>query len=583
MASGRPVDPNWLDGDAYEYNGPFKCSQQSPYSRRRKAGFPLDVPFDGGRIAPDIADSLNAMLSSTKEASGLSSEDLKDLSNSDMAEIDNWFLPVNGQEDNLAGLGGNFDYVKWNTMVLTSFVKQSQLGPYLQQLVRVHPPIELHREIDDTDGSIKRIAIMGKADFEKKYGTRDSGKLNKEMKEIMVGVGTTGELLEPATIDFTELDRELDVSDVVADDGEVPEWRKLNPPSVGTVAVPHPLAAANLYAGDKFLPLDAAGNWVPPANLPERDLRSLLDKDDPLYDILLRAANDIIKEQSGEEPTPLPSHIETPKPREIPAIRRLLFEDPRVLPNFLRRKWPALKKTLGQQRWHLIPVACEVNGELRWWLLVIDMQVQRRSGAAERTAGLEKQSHRASWVFDPCAIKAPKAGEPIDNLNVFLNQVPTFLGHLADMELKDLPWKETPVIFPLSHDIAGLRALKSKTLPPDHYDHPGRFRHFERTLIRGYRHNHNNRNPQTGIDVIHAMARILSLIEMEDARLQAAWRHMEAATLSSISQNLAPAQTPSQREADSGNDVNSFQNRMRTETMTEVQQYFNKAYLVGAP
>ncbi|KAK6330355.1 hypothetical protein TWF696_003451 [Orbilia brochopaga] len=492
---------------------------------------------------------------------------------------------MNGQEDNLAGLGGNFDYVKWNTMVLTSFVKQSQLGPYLQQLVRVHQPIQLHRELDEASGKTKRIAIMGKADFEKKYGTPDVGRLNRDRTEVIIGGTSTDESLGPpsTTVDFSELDRELDISETHGDDSKIPDWRKLNPPPVGTVAVPHPLSTANLYAGDNFLPLDAAGNWVPPSELPERDLRSLLDKDDPLYDILLRAANDIIREQKGEVLTPLPSDKETPKPPEKPAITRLLFEDPRILPNFSRRKWPALKKHLGQQRWHLIPVAFDINGELRWWLMVIDMQAQRRSGAAEKKAGKERQPHRASWVFDPCAAKASKPGDKLDSESIFLNQVPIYLGLLADMELKDLTWRETPVIFPLSNDVAGLRALQGKALPPDHYDLPGRFRHFEKMLIRGSRHNHNNRNPQTGVDIVHAMARVLRLIEMEDARLQPAWRHMNVDNLSCVSSFLGPAPTPSQREIDHGNDVNSLQNKVRTETMTEVHQYFNKAYLKAAP
>ncbi|KAJ6255998.1 hypothetical protein Dda_9292 [Drechslerella dactyloides] len=595
MGSRRPVDARWLDDDTFEYNGPFKCSRTTPYSRRRKAGLPLDVPFDGNRLDPTIADSLNAMLSSTEEPSSLLSDQLEDLKDSEAAQVDDWFVPINGQEDNLTGLAGNFDYVKWNTMVVTSFVKQSQLGTHLQELVKVHPPVELHREFEDASGKLKRAAIMGKMDFQKKYGTADIQKLNKETKEIIVGGLATGTPLPggtmaPPPVDLTALTRELDVSETSGDDEGVPAWRKLNPPPTGADAVPHPLAAK--YAGDNFLPLDAAGNWVPPVTLPERDLRSLLDKDDPLYDVLLRAANDIIRERAGEEITPLPSHKESPKttPAETASIRKLVFEDPRTLPNFSRRKWPALKKYLGRKRWHLIPVACEVNEELRWWLLVIDMQVQRRSGVPERTAGKEKQPHRALWVFDPCAtstkFETVGHGETLDNDIIFLGQVPLYLSHLMDVELKGLAWKETPVIFPQSRNVEGLRNLQSKTLPPDHYDLPGRFRHFETTVIAGGRRIHNNRNPQTGVEIIHAMARILWLIEMEDAKLQPAWRHMNADTLSCLSPVLMPGfdvSMPRQHEIDEGNDNDSSQNKMRTETMTEVQQYFNKAYLKAIP
>ncbi|KAK6519172.1 hypothetical protein TWF281_003861 [Arthrobotrys megalospora] len=739
MASHRAIHPDLIPiGDLYQYNGPFPCPTQPPYNRRRNTNIPLDVPFDPSFLAPEIADALNTMLSSTAAPSGpIATGGFMQAATADeINEVADWFLPINGQEDNLAGLGGNWDYVKWNAMVVACYLKQMQLGPNLRSLVRVHPPIELYCECDDK--KVIRAGIMGKTQFEELYGREDAHNPKEPHKrtsgrpvkitakkpkggggedkdkdkggsggtEVEKGGGTgggeggegDGEGGTGGGEDDGDVEHTDDSEDESGDD--VPEWRRLRPAPIGTTPVPHPLTSQ--YGPDAFLPTDSTGRWVPVAALPNRDLMTLIDPDDPLYGILSRAAQELINEGKdkrrdgsgtsgvakkkktkkkpvdggdggGEGDTGTTAsrlhalratknpRTPSPKPKSGYGGKKTSSSeksngilhrvgskfarsglrmagsgtdatpapDPKIAaanmktpwerfhsdvggrgPDFRRRQWPSLKKDLGKKRWHIIPVACDVNGELRWWLLVIDMQVQRRTstdsdktkdaskGASKDTAkdgakdgdkdgakGGADGPARCIWVYNPCSPPSKPTGDVFER---FLSEVPRYLYSLASHELFNIDHHTTPVSYPRTSDAAGLDNLRNGTLSAAEYDHPGRFKRFgSKVTVNGNRYNWNNRNPQTGVEVIHAMGRVLLMIELEDARLGAMWKTMggEGENLR-CSTPAAVATAATLRDLEilqESNDTMSFQNRVRTETMVEVQRFMDWTQLRGYP
>ncbi|KAK6495033.1 hypothetical protein TWF481_003060 [Arthrobotrys musiformis] len=774
MASGRPIDPNLIAiGDFFEYNGPFPCFTQAPYNRKRNAGFALDVPFHPEFLSPELSDDLHAILSSTTAPSGsiASKAFMQPASAKEMTDVQDWFLPINGQEDNLAGLGGNWDYVKWNAMVVACFIKQLQLGPELRQLIRVHPPIQLYYEHDDS--KVTNVAVMGKKEFQKVYNIKDANgpkmpskntpggkpvKITKldirlpgddggsgdgggggdgdkgegadtggdggdkgkstdgDPKETTEGADTTEKPVDLDSGDKPDGDADADddeYDDEDSDDDNTPDWLKLKPAPRGTKAVKHPLAG--LYGDDPFLPVDSSGNWVPSGALPKRDLMTLIDPDDPLSGILTKAAQELINEAKdgkkkkkkktkkvdkppGEEGAGLRAATKgrrisfiprpgsgvkrrnrpgdalilhkigakfgrsglrmaggdgggtdaiPPEDSEKPASKtEIPWEKYHINvggkgPDFRRRVWPSLKRDLGRKRWHIVPVACDVNGELRWWLLVIDMQVQRRwngdkgkdgakdstkdgttiggapdttktgatdttkTGATDttkdkgtdgtkdggtdgskdggKTGAATTGPGRCIWVFNPCGAPSAPDGTVLEK---FLSDVPRYIYSLASDELSKLDNHNTPVLFPRTTDFAGLTSLKGGTLPAEDYDHPGRFKRFGfKVTITGNRFNWKNRNPQTGVEIIHAMDRVLRMMEQDDARKSALWRNMGPDT-EHIRCSMSTAVAPTLRDLEllqESNEAVSFQNRVRTETMVEIQRFMDWTQLRGYP
>ncbi|EPS41775.1 hypothetical protein H072_4279 [Dactylellina haptotyla CBS 200.50] len=766
MTSKRNLESAWSDRDNIQYNGPFLLPKESPYNRNRETGFPIDVPFDPRRLDPEIAQSLNIMLSST-ETIGLAKikrmekakksldpakmEEAADDSikkhivtttEADKGVLENWFLPINGQEDNLAGLGGNWDYVKWNSMVVTCFYKQLQLGQKLARLARVHPPVELFSDFEPgRTGKLKKVSIMGKDEFVQAYGEMDVKGVPKK------GFVDEDETDSPDTVkerkkppgndkldnndkkddDEDDDDEDSDEDDESGDDDDedneeeeeddddddyddyedntIPDWRKLKPAPIGKQRTVNPLEY--LYGKADFLPLDKEGKWVPPKKLPERDLTSLLDPDDSLYSILKVAADELMKlrkqkeeqlkklkelrklkqqekaasvekdpdykpdgETAGGDKTDSrlanfkdataalsaarPSSKKILKPRNGLRSRRYPRDDvwnkrqkkrriqnheksclrkidakftrsglrmashskpdaikkkdrpsegdlkgtlpwlkyrsgPRG-PDFARRKWPLFKKDLHLKRWHLIPVACNVNDELRWWLVVIDMQVQNRPDLASKEKKV--QHGRALWIYNPChAVDLTKIPDGADSQTTFFEEVPEYIRRLVNSELFNSDQHKTPIKFPRSSDKDGLEKLKTGALSEHMYDHPGRFKHFITTPIVGQRYNYQNRNPHTGVDVIHAMGRILSMIEQEDVGAKPMASAMLASTLGCVPSDSSDADTGAgteaedlvQKEQDWESGVASFQNRVRTETMVEVRRFMNITHLRGYP
>ncbi|KAK6498254.1 hypothetical protein TWF506_004493 [Arthrobotrys conoides] len=788
MASHRAIDPNLIPiGDLYEYNGPFPCLPQAPYSRRRNAGIPLDVPFHPEFLEnPQASEDLHRMLNSTAAPSGsiATKEFCQPATLQEMNEVEDWFLPLNGQEDNIAGLGGNWDYVKWNAMVVASFTKQMQLGPGLRKLVRVHPPVQLYYEHDDK--AVKKVEVMGKQQFKKVYSREDvRGPSHEEKKpeskptKIIPTAPTapadttttpgdttvptdattttgTGDPPKPdgTKDDGTKADGDDDNDDDDDDDSsdeDTPDWLKLHPALRGTKAVKHPLAG--LYGDHPFLPLDSSGNWVPTGPPPKRDLMTLVDPDDPLASILNKAAQELANEAKDGKPKK-PKKKKKPKTKPAPAVdgglRSLRKQSPISFlsksryskrrnglsnsdmlrqigakfgssglrmagsrpdtdtvtvdptgtepapprddtgiipidttipweryhshiggkgPDFRRRIWPSLTRDLGRKRWHLMPVACEVNGELRWWLMVIDMQTQLRwntdskpkdkptdgttvkptdkpvvgatDGTTDKTkpttttgvtdttkptttAGVTDATKptttvgvtdttkptakdgatdatkdggkatadtnglgRCIWVFNPCSPPSVPDGTVLER---FLSDVPRYLYSLASEELSKLDHHLTPIIFPRSNDDTGLTNLQDGTLASNEYDHPGKFKHFGfKVTINGNRLNWKNRNPHTGIEVIHAMGRILRMIELEDARFGYVWRCMGENTpylRCSVPTATVPSTAPTSRDLDlmqESNGLVSSQNRVRNETMVEIQRFMDWTHLRGYP
>ncbi|KAK6347399.1 hypothetical protein TWF718_005238 [Orbilia javanica] len=758
MASSRAIDPDAIPvGDPFQYNGPFPCFMKAPYSRRRNAGIPLDVPFHPELLNPKTSDALHRLLSSTVAPTGPIADGtfIQAATPHEKAEIEDWFLPINGQEDNLAGLGGNWDYVKWNAMVVACFMKQIQLGPHLRKLIRVHPPIQLYCEHDDK--KVLKAGIMGKQQFQKLYNKKDTknpeykpsnGKPIKitrhdwklpsrgsdagaegtppvdEPEEILVSIDDStgakdkgeskGEGESRADIDDDDDDDEEESSD--SSDEDTPDWLKINPAPTGTNAVKHPLA--HLYGNDPFLPLDSGGNWVPSDPRPKRDITTLVDPDDPLYNVLIKAAQELVDEAKDEKKKKPKKSKKSKKPegsgsggsekegskgeeskksgaggeektgetalrvvkrsrngspdtpRTTHARKRKSPSDSAILhqvgakfgrsalrmadsgtgaaasktssplppaaektkasidttipweryysniggkgPDFRRRIWPSLKRDLGRKRWHIMPVACDVNGELRWWLMVIDMQVQRRwnidndkakdatkdgggdatkapdgTKDASKTGTAAVGPARCIWVFDPCSTPSAPDGTVFER---FLSEVPRYIYSLASHELSQLDHRTVPVVFPRSHDDAGLTNLQDGTLPAHEYDHPARFRRFGfKVTIKGNRFNWKNRNPHTGIEVIHAMGRVLYMMELEDARQGAMWRTMGEDSYHlrcSVPSATVPSTAPTLRELDllqESDETISFQNRVRTETMVEVQRFMDWTQLRGYP
>ncbi|KAF3153558.1 hypothetical protein TWF569_001870 [Orbilia oligospora] len=744
MASGRAIDPNQIPvGDLYEYNGPFPCFPNAPYSRRRNAGIPLDVPFHPEFLeSPEASEDLYRMLSSTAAPSGAISSGsfIQPATPDQISDVEDWFLPINGQEDNLAGIGGNWDYVKWNAMVVACFMKQIQLGPNLRKLIRVHPPIQLYYEHDDI--TVTKAGIMGKKEFVKAYGRKDVN--SARHRETKPGVhpnkitptvpeGTThpidtvmrtdvedspepddkkgeskgegksegkkGEGKSEGGVDSSEDgggNEEYSSED--SSDEDTPDWLKLHPAPRGTRAVKHPLSG--LYGDGPFLSLDSGGNWVAPGPAPTRDLMTLVDPDDPLSSILSKAAQELVNEAKDGK-----KGKKKKKPKEIKVkpsgdgglratrkrkpmsflskarhgARRKTLSDSAVLhrvgakfgvtglrmarshdetdiinvvdttvptsppndtpktpsdtlipweiyhsniggkgPDFRRRIWPSLKRDLGRKRWHLMPVACDVNGELRWWLMVIDMQVQRRwntDGGKPKADGADTDTtkgatkfkdkttdaakdktkdgtnstapERCIWVFNPCSTPSTPNGTVFER---FLSEVPRYIYSLASNELSQLDHHVTPVVFPRSSDDAGMTNLQDGTLSAHEYDHPGRFKRFGfKVTINGNRFNWMNRNPQTGIEVIHAMGRVLRMMELEDARLVAMWRLMGENTDNlwcSVPTATVPTTALSLRDLDflqESNEQISVQNRVRNETMVEIQRFMDWTQLRGYP
>ncbi|EWC46690.1 hypothetical protein DRE_04177 [Drechslerella stenobrocha 248] len=463
-------------------------------------------------------------------------------------------------------------------MAASCFTKQSLLGSALGRLVEIHPPVELYPELEGN--KIKKVGIMGKHEFRAQYGRDDVGKTMRKINKAIDRRPRPAAERLAGTYDYNNLEASDDESD-----GDMPGWRQLHPPLRGVNAVPHSLHP--LYGHDGFLPMDAKGCWVPSRLPPPRDPRTLLDKEDPLYSILLKAANELIDKAGAKEATVIPPVTAAsgdPADKVETSKRTLIFKDPRQLPNFTHAKWPTLKKSLGLKRWHIVPVACTVNDELRWWLAIVDMQVQKRSGVEEKASGKENLPHRAVWIFDPCESKAPRPDGTPSLEETFLGKVPEYIVNLLNFELRSLNHHTTPVDFPLTSDHVGLNQLGSGTLDAESYDHPGKFRHFVATFINGHRYNYNNRNPQTGVEVLHAIARMIRIIELDDARLRPAWRQIlnRENICSLVPATITPPVTESQRELDLGDDSNSLQNRVRTETMAEIRRYFNTPHLVGS-
>ncbi|KAF3913547.1 hypothetical protein ABW20_dc0104002 [Dactylellina cionopaga] len=632
------------------------------------------------------------MLSSTaRPQEGIKKEThIRNLKSEEETELSSWFTPINGQEDNLAGLGGNWDYLKWNAMVVACYHKQLQLGPNLEKLVRVHPPIELYREFEDGEGGkVKKVSIMGKEEFLVEYGRKDLKSPPKQRaKETQNEDEERKKKAEEAEkrkrkVEGEKGERGLTRCDLKDDsDEDIPEWRRRRPAPVGTKRVPHLLE--HLYSKHQFLPLDAKGQWVPPRQQPERNLLSLLDSKDPLYSVLKSAAIELLKEQkskpkkkrtktvageSDEEFNPdseenesdnggvretglnctvsrrsqnirkppqslshsilqstgrvakgsqnerkyygenilrrtgarfnntglriVGSKRNSPPITDATSIKRSIapwekyHSSGSYKPDFARKKWPTLKKDLQLKRWHLIPVACNVNGELRWWLLVIDMQVQKRS---DQTGDKAEIVGRGLWVFNPCApITSDSTSDGVDPKTKFLENVGNYLVHLANAELSNLDHNGTPVEFPRSSDIDDLEKLEKGTLAAHQYDRPGRFKHFVTAIFHGTRYNYNNRNPQTGIEVIHAMGRALWMIERDDARIEAMAKIMSSDMLSCGK----PSDVEKAKkdvyycrkydlELGSGGEK-TLQNRVRTETMTEVRRYIDMTHFKGWP
>ncbi|RVD89450.1 uncharacterized protein DFL_000458 [Arthrobotrys flagrans] len=745
MASHRAIDPNLVPvGDLFEYNGPFPCFPQPPYNRRRNGGVPLDVPFNPEFLDSETSDALHRMLSSTAAPSGgiASGAFMQTATPDQMAEVEDWFLPINGQEDNLTGLGGNWDYVKWNAMVVACFMKQLQLGPNLRKLIRVHPPIQLYCEHDDKQ--VVKAGIMGKQQFKAFYKRKDVNNPRQIHKtwsggkpvKITPDTGTTIPPEEPKGDDSSteptgtgdppkdkkkgdgdgDDSGESDSED--SSDEDTPDWLKLHPAPRGTKAVKHPLAG--IYGDAPFLPVDSKGNWVPSGAPPKRDLMSLIDPDDPLYNILSKAAQELVKEEKdGKKKTKKSNKSKDKNKAGDTALRvagkpfapgnrygakRKALSDRTVLhrvkakfkqpglrmagggtdtvdidaiepapappsddmtkapvgtkmpweryhtnvggkgPDFRRRIWPSLKKDLGRKRWHIMPVACDVNGELRWWLMVIDMQVQRRWNIDADNAGKDGKGKddtkdgttdaiknktkdgttdtakdppkdgtadpaedggpdgtkdgsktgttaagpaRCIWVFDPCSTPSVPDGTVFER---FLSEVPRYIYSLASRELSKLDHHTVPVVFPRSNDAAGLTNFQDGTLAAHEYDHPARFKHFGfKVTIKGNRFNWRNRNPQTGVEVIHAMGRVLRMMELEDARHGAMWRTMGEDSpyiRCSVPAAAVPTTAPTLRELDllqESNETISFQNRVRTETIVEIQRFMDWTQLRAYP
>ncbi|KAF3941908.1 hypothetical protein ABW19_dt0203774 [Dactylella cylindrospora] len=700
--STRVIDPRPIPGDPLQYNGPFKLPAQLPYCRNRNVGFPIDIPADPGSFDPHVASALHGMLNSKNEPQGAlaTGEFMQPITDEEKTEVDDWFIPINGQEDNLAGLGGNFDYVKWNAMVVAAWTKQMQLGPKMEKLVKVYHPIELYRELGD-DGRATRVEIMGEVEYGRVYGKLDVGD------------------------DIWALARSRKKT--------VPEWRRKNPAPTGTVKVVQSLEA--VYKDGDFLPMDEYGRWVPPADRPVRDYTSLIreDEDPGLRAILLAAARALNEDSSDSETgdeyewesdreveihppegapivIPLDGAADTPPPPEIvggaggkkvlrkkvakktvddayrpddgdedddeeeveapkrkrPARRRGLRglradtgtgetleetgvekdkdtdeeiaveeeeetekeKEPGAEPdqepsvdgpdplfnyfpwetderlkdyeqryeatqgriNFDRRKRPRLKKYLLYKRWHVIPVAYNVNGELRWWLVFIDMQVQVR--------GRGVNPGRALYIFNPC-LHSRAAGKDDDvNERAFIEKIPTYLKALFTAELGALDHHITPVEFPSSESHDLLKRLERLELPAHHYDHPGKFRFFASPRLGGWRYTHNLRNPQSGVEIIYAMDMLLRLFEEEDALHGAVWRRLAEDWLPDeiygrlnyphpvrhptpfIARDLAAHRMWDQTYSGT---QGSTLNTIRTETLTEVQRYFGKEKVKGFP
>ncbi|KAK6542756.1 hypothetical protein TWF694_006697 [Orbilia ellipsospora] len=706
----RPFKPGWLEGDEYEYNGPFRLDDPQ-YSRSRNAGIPIDVPFDPSLLDPDIAESLNKMLSSIKFPEKLETADswsdsgsesgdeylvrlrrgkyCRKLSDQQKKVVNDWVSPINGQEDNLAGLGGNWDYVKWNAMVIACYYKQIQLGYNLGRLVRVHPPVEVYYN----NAGEKEFGVMGKDEYLAAYGVQDiepPAKPKKVKKVVRKRKKSTKVTDKGAVDDNDGNDDDDDDSDEKDNDkdkeGEedVPDWRKVKPAPTGSKRAPDPLE--QLYDAEEFLPLDKDRKWVPPKKCPDRNLVSLLETSDPLYGILKQSAEALTKQRM-----PKPTKKKTPaakmkkddgdsafKPdsepesddseaskgkkgaeksglkaapsrvdkliryKRVPArrsrmhfsaslrLRNEVLRKPGVKfhhmglrmasargtrrsktktslpylerdysrtcrrPNFARKKWPTLKKNLQSKRWHLMPVAYNVNGEMRWWLVIIDMQIQMRPQVDTSGKETGKPSRgRAVWVFNPLGqfSAATMSTDPVSYQKALsLAMVPSNLCELLNGELKSLDHHLTPVEFPRSMDKDMLAHLGNKTLPAHCYDHPGRFRSFELTTISGHRYNHQHRNPQTGIDIIYAMDRVLHAIEQEDARvsrlaefLRVGSRNLWCVNPTELAGEPRIANITREGEQLQSMAYDSFQNRVRDETMVEIQRFMEQFGLKGYP